>query len=163
MKPFDQVGTQGCGPATPHAPSTCMQLGDELRALRAAISRLRICESPLAIRGALLAVLSVQTLEAWTGPFQHLSGRRNRMLPLLDALDSHYQFAPLSRPLSRPLDVDAVRAVSSATAAISVLPFAVDLFNALLAIGHERALVHRLTRGRHIPAGSFTRRANQRS
>lgn len=150
MKPSDQVGSQGCGPATPTAVSECMRLEDELR-LRSAIARLQYGESPLAIRGALFAVLSVQTREAWTGTFEHLAGRRSRMLPLLDALDDHYQFVRDPRPLSRPLDVDAVRTVSSATAAMTVLPFAVDLLNALLAVQHERALVHRLTRGRHTP------------
>ena len=69
------------------------------------------------------------------------------MWALLDALDAHYGF----RTVSIALDSDAVRAVSSSTAAMVILPFAMDLFNALLAIAHERDLVLRLTRAGHLP------------
>jgi len=120
------------------------QLQTDVMGLRSAIARLRYCESPLAIRGALFAVLYVRTSDAWTGAFEHLAGRRRRMRPLVDALDAHYEF----RRVERPLDPDAVRAVASATASMAILPFAIDLFNALLAIGHQRDLVLRLTAGR---------------
>ena len=91
----------------------------------------------------------VKTSEAWTGAFEHLAGRRLRMRPLADALDTHYRF----RNVEGPLDPDAVRAVASATASMVILPFAMDLFNALLAIGHQRDLVLRLTTGRRSLVG----------
>ena len=118
------------------------QLREELQVLGAATSRLRRCLSPLAVRGALWAILYVRSSEAWSGAFEHLAVRRQRMWPLLDALDAHYGFSTVSRPLRR----DAVRAVRSGTATVIVLVFASDLFNALTSVAVERDLVLRLTR-----------------
>jgi hypothetical protein len=64
------------------------------------------------------------------------------MRPLLDALDAHYGFSTISRPLKR----GAVRAIVSGTATMLVLAFASDLFKALMAVAVERDLVLRLTR-----------------
>ena len=118
------------------------QLREELQVLGAATSRLRQCLSPLALRGALWAILYVRSSEAWAGTFEHLAVRRQRMLPLLDALDAQYGFSTISRPLRR----DAVKAVVSGSATMIVLAFASDLFNALTAVAVERDLVLRLTR-----------------
>ena len=118
------------------------QIREELHVLGNATLRLRYGASPLALRGALLAVLWVKTSEAWSGTFAHLAAGRQRMAPLLDALDARHGFATVSRPLKR----DAVRAVRSGTATMLVLAFASDLFNALTAVALERDLVLRLTR-----------------
>jgi hypothetical protein len=118
------------------------QLREELQVLGSATLRLRHGASPLALRGTLLAVLCVKSAEAWAGTFEHLAARRQRMLPLLNALDARYGFSTVSRPLKR----DAVRAIRSGTATMLVLAFASDLFNALVAVALERDLVLRLTR-----------------
>jgi len=89
-----------------------------------------------------MAILCVKSSDAWAGAFEHLAANRQRMLPLLDALDARYGFSTLSRPLKR----DAVRAIASGTATMLVLAFATDLFNALVAVAVERDLVLRLTR-----------------
>ena len=129
--------------------SSCEQLRTDVRFLRAAIARLEGLETPLTVRGALLAIICASTSEAWSGAFEHLGQRRLHMRAMLDALDAHYGF----RTVSVSLDPDAVRAVSRATAAMVVLPFATALFNALLAIAHERDLVLRL-RGGRLPGES---------
>ena len=118
------------------------QLREELQVLAAATARLRHCGSPLALRGALLAILFVESSEVWSGAFEHLAARRQMMRPLLDALDTRYEFSMTPRALKR----DAVRAVASGTATMLVLAFASDLSNALLAVAVERDLVLRLTR-----------------
>jgi hypothetical protein len=139
----DDGGLHTQGKATLCDAPVCEQLRTEVRFLQTAIARLEAAETPLTVRGALLAIFCAKTSDAWTGAFEHLGGRRLRMWALLDALDAHYGF----RSVSAALDPDAVKAVSSETAAMVILPFAVDLFNALLAIAHQRDLVLRLTRG----------------
>ena len=126
------------------------QLRTDVRFLQTAFARLEGAETPLTVRGALLAIFCVKTSEAWMGAFEHLGPRRLRMWALLDALDAHYGF----RSVSVALDPDAVKAVRSSTAAIVILPFAIDLFNALLAIAHERDLMFRLAGGGRLSGRS---------